>query len=121
MWWTDDQTGQLLTMLAWMCTRDSAWVGADIRVHVASTEPSEAARVSALLDEARLPVEVEGIADPSAFGSVSQHCDLFLGPMRVRRGEILGPADSVVDTFADTFPVALLVQVAAPDRTRRAA
>jgi hypothetical protein len=114
VWWTDDQTGQLLTMLAWMCTRDSVWERADIRVYVASTDPAEAERVSALLDEARLPVQVGGIADPGAFVSLANDCDLFFGPMRVRRGEIFGPGDSNIDSFAASFPVALLVQAAAP-------
>ncbi len=114
VWWADDKSGQLLVLLAWMCTRDSVWEGAQIEVYVASIDEGDAGRVAALLDEARLPAVVAGVADPTAFVATTAEADLVFGPMRIRRGQALGPADTPVEAMADVLPVTLLVQVAAP-------
>lgn len=103
VWWPDDRTGQLLTLLAWMCTRTRAW-NATIEIWVSSVgcatpADAEAARerVAALVDEARIPAEVAGSAPPEAFAATVAGAHLVLAPLRLRHGEVLGPGEVDLD------------------------
>ncbi len=116
VWWTDDRTGQLLTMLAWMCTRSSTWAGAEIEVWVAGDDvrADEINRVAAQLDDARLPVRVAGGAPRSAFVNRVSGASLVFAPMRVRKGEALGPNGVDLDELGGQLPVVVFAQAVAP-------
>ena len=130
VWWTDDRNGQLLTMLAWMCTRSDTWSGAQLEVWVAGDDVSsdEIDRVAAILDDARLPAQVAGAASSEAFVSTVEGASLVFAPMRVRKSGALGPDDVGIDEFAGRLPVAVFAQAVAeveldvqPDDDRSAA
>lgn len=116
VWWTDDRTGQLLTMLAWMCSRSSTWAGAEIDVWVAGTDiaPTEIDRVAALLDDARLPVKVRGGAPADSFVDRASRASLVFAPMRIRSGEALGPNGIDIDRLGSQLPVVVFAQAVAP-------
>ena len=111
VWWSDDPSGQLLTLLAWLCTRTPAWGNATIEVTVA-TGADERARVASLIDEARLPATVVGTADNTGFATATSRASLVLAPLRVRRGELLGPGDVTVEELLPLLPVVVFVNTA---------
>ncbi|MEM7094644.1 MAG: amino acid permease [Actinomycetota bacterium] len=116
VWWTDDRTGQLLTMLAWMCTRSPTWAGAEIDVWVAgdTVDHDELARVAGLLDDARLPVRVAGRAKPSSFVDRAGRASLVFAPMRITKGHAFGPNGVDLDELGEKLPVVVFAQAVAP-------
>ncbi|NNF53331.1 MAG: amino acid permease [Acidimicrobiales bacterium] len=112
VWWVDDRSGQLLVLLAWLVTRDSAWSRAAIRVHVASPHAEEGERVQRLLAEARLPATVVGIVNANDFLAVTADAQLVLAPLRVRTNSLLGPGDVPIVELSDRLPITLFVQPA---------
>jgi len=115
VWWDDDRSGQLLTMLAWMCTRSAEWKKAEIEVWVASTSPdTDANRVAELLDDARLPATVKGSRKPEQLSQTMQRADLVLVPTRIRRGKPLGPGNQPIEALRDGLPTTLFVHAASP-------
>ncbi|MEM9654393.1 MAG: hypothetical protein AAGA65_20035, partial [Actinomycetota bacterium] len=93
VWWPDRQTGQLLTILAWMCTRTPSWKRATIEVWVAAGGEDGPGTVAGLLDDARIPAIVRGTAAPENFCKKVSSADLVLAPVRVRQSQSLGPGD----------------------------
>lgn len=125
VWWSDDHTGQLLTMLAWMCTRQSRWRGANIQVRVelegvegnglTAQESKQAQhRVAALINDARLPATVVGTAPASDFHRLSRRADLLFAPVRIRHGQALGPGDVPLDNLVEGLGVAVFAHAASP-------
>ncbi len=113
VWWTDDRTGQLLALLGWMITRSSEWSGATINVWVAmGSDPEKARHVRRLLDDARIPANVVGSVEP---GDLAAHCadaDIVLAPLRLRKGDALGPGDIDIDQLVPLLPIVVFVQAA---------
>lgn len=93
VWWPDRQTGQLLTILAWMCTRTPDWKRATIEVWVAAGGDDGPETVAGLLDDARIKATVRGLAEPGDFTNSVSGSDLVLAPVRVRQSQSLGPGD----------------------------
>ncbi|MDH3294746.1 MAG: hypothetical protein OER95_10560, partial [Acidimicrobiia bacterium] len=114
VWWNDDTTGQLLTMLAWMCTRESIWRGAAIEVLVESGDPSAHERVASLIDDARLPAAVVGLAAADDFNRLNRSADLVFGPARVRHGQVLGPGGQPLDGLVDGLGVCIFAHAPSP-------
>lgn len=103
VWWPDDRTGQLLTLLAWMCTRTRDW-DATIEIWVSCegcSSPDDADamrdRVADLVDDARIPAVVAGAAPPSEFAATVAGAHLVLAPLRLRHGDVLGPDQVGID------------------------
>jgi amino acid transporter len=125
VWWSDDHTGRLMTMLAWMCTRQSRWRGAHIEVRVelegsgsngltAGESRQVQERVAALIDDARLPATVVGTAAPADFHRLSRRADLLFAPVRIRHGQALGPGDVPLDDLVEGLGVAVFAHAANP-------
>ena len=114
VWWSDDRTGQLLTMLAWMCTRTPVWSRAAIDVWVATGDsaPDDSRRVAEILHEARIPAEVAGVADAVAFTDTVRESTLVLAPVKVRHGEALGPGDVAIDDLVEDLGVVVFAHAA---------
>ncbi len=112
VWWQDDRSGQLLTLLGWMCSRDSVWANAELRVWVAD-EAGDSARVAQLLDEARIPARVMGNAATGSFVETVESSDLVLAPLRVKHGSTLGPGDVGLDELVPRLPVVAFVHAVA--------
>ncbi len=114
VWWSDDHTGQLLTMLAWMCTRGDRWGDAAIEVVVESDDPGDRRRVADLIDDARLPAEVVGLATANEFNRLNRSAALVFAPVRVRHGQPLGPGDRPLETLVDGLGVAVFAHAPSP-------
>lgn len=114
LWWSDDRAGQLITLLAWLCTRHPDWQGAKITTYVpdlAGTDIEEdTAHVKAILTAARINTEVVGVEQtPAAFTAALGGSTLALAPLKVRRGMAMGPFDTPLGMLIESLPLAVLV------------
>lgn len=113
LWWSDDQVGQFITLMAWLATRDPEWAEAKVVAHVpVSADPGESDRVAALLTEARIDAEVVQV-DPTAaaLADALGGATLALAPLRVRRGRATGPFESSIGMLVESLPLAVFVLV----------
>ncbi len=115
VWWSDDASGQLLTLLGWLFTRTDQWSNATLQVLVpGDIDGLSATHVADLLDNARLPADVESVVDSDAFVPSTAGADLVLAPLRLRKGVALGPGNVPVDRLAPQLPVVVFLHAAAP-------
>ncbi|MDH3293615.1 MAG: amino acid permease [Acidimicrobiia bacterium] len=111
LWWSDDQVGQLITLLGWLCQRHRDWEDASIVVYVpASDDPMETARVAKLLEDARIRAEVVAVdRTPAAFSAALGGATMALAPLRVRRGNAIGPFETPLGMLVESLPLAVMI------------
>lgn len=111
LWWSDDQVGQLITLLGWLCQRSPDWSDATVVVHVPhSDDPGEVDRVAALLDAARIRADVRPVdPSPAAFTTALGAATLALAPLRVRRGTAIGPFETPLGMLVESLPLAVMI------------
>ena len=111
LWWSDDQVGQLITLLGWLCRRHGDWRDASIVVHVPfSDDPGELDRVASLLEAARIEASVVPVdPTPASFTAALSAATLALAPLRVRRGNALGPFDTPLGMLVESLPLAVMI------------
>lgn len=111
LWWSDDQVGKLVVLLAWLCKRDPSWKKAQVVAHVPATDdPGEPDRVAALLAESRIDADVVQVEPTAAaFAESMGGATLALAPLQVSRGRALGPFGSPVGMLVESLPLAVLV------------
>jgi len=111
IWWSDDQLGKLVTLLAWLCQRSEEWRQAKVVAHVpVSADHHETNRVVALLAEARITAEVVEVEPTIATMAASLgDATLVLAPLRVKRGRALGPFGTPMGTLIESLPLAIMV------------
>lgn len=111
LWWSDDQVGQLITLLGWLCRRHPDWCDAAIVVYVPHTDdPDELARVTELLEAARIRAEVVPVRPtPAAFTTALSGATLALAPLRVRRGNAIGPFETPLGMLVESLPLAVMI------------
>ena len=111
LWWSDDQVGQLITLLGWLCTRHREWRRASIVVYVPDVEGSdETARVEALIDASRIAAKVVAVEQtPASFATAMSGATLALAPLRVSRGTALGPFGSPLGMLLESLPLAIML------------
>ncbi len=105
VWWSDRRTGQLLTILAWMCTRTPMWKKATIEVWVAADGGDGVDTVTELLDDGRIRAAVRGVAGNDDFVAKMSGASLALAPVRIRHGQALGPGDVPIDQLVEDLGV----------------
>lgn len=112
VWWSDDRAGQLMTLLAWLCTRNPDWSGAEIEVVVPVGPQSDLdpARVRTVLDNARIKARVVGVdATADAVRTTQAAATLAFVPLRVRRNQPLGPMETPIEELGSKAPVTVFV------------
>ena len=111
LWWSDDQVGQLITLLAWLCTRHPDWSEARITAYVPSGESdAEITRIEELLDAARIQADVVAVdANPASLSTALGSATLSLAPLRVRRGAAIGPFDTPLGMLVESLPLSVMV------------
>ncbi|MEL6984449.1 MAG: hypothetical protein AAFO29_18630, partial [Actinomycetota bacterium] len=114
VWWSDDRAGQLMTLLAWLCTRNGDWSGAEIEVVVPVCAESESeldpAQVRTVLDNARIKARVVGVeATAEAVRSSQAAATMAFVPLRVRRNQPLGPMETPIEELGSASPVTVFV------------
>ncbi|MEM9565804.1 MAG: amino acid permease [Actinomycetota bacterium] len=112
VWWSDDRAGQLMTLLAWLCTRNPEWAQATIEVVVptgpeSSLDPDE---VSTTLSNARIKARVVAVdATTDAVRTTQATATMAFVPLRVRRNEPLGPMETPIEQLGAGSPVTVFV------------
>lgn len=111
LWWSDDQVGQFITLLGWLCQRHEQWSGASIIVYVPRTDtPDGAGRVQAVLEAARIQAEVVEVDETqAAFTDALSGSTMALAPLRVRRGKAIGPFETPLGMLVESLPLAVMV------------
>ncbi len=111
LWWSDDQAGQLITLLGWLCQRHEDWEGASIIVYVPQDDdPQLTDRVTSLIHAARIEATITPVAGtPAAFTSALSGATIAFAPLRVRRGTALGPFDTPLGMLVESLPLAVLI------------
>lgn len=129
LWWSGDQVGQLITLLGWLCQRHEEWCEASIVVYVPATDdPAETARIARLLEDARIEADVVTVdPTPAAFSAALGGATLALAPLRVRRGNAIGPFETPLGMLMESLPLAVMILAtetlsldAQPDETKLA-
>lgn len=114
LWWSDDRAGQLITLLAWMCTRHPDWAGAKLTAYVPHHEGTELAEdighVEELLSAAHIKATVVGVEESTEdFTEAMGTATLALAPLRVHRGVAMGPFETPLGTLIESLPLAVMV------------
>lgn len=110
LWWSDDQVGQLITLLGWLCQRHDDWEDASIVVYVPSNDELELEQVATLLADARINAEVVEVAPtPATFAAALGGATLALAPLRVRRGNAIGPFETPLGMLVESLPLAVMI------------
>jgi amino acid transporter len=108
IWWDDERCGQLLTMLAWMCTRSRGpWARATLSVWVDESVSSAAGEIAELLEEARMPARVAGVAAADRLTVTLQSADLVFVPLTLRNGVAHGPGGVALGDVVPHLPLAV--------------
>ncbi len=111
LWWSDDQVGQLITLLGWLCQRHRDWDDASIVVYVPQVaDEDETPRVAKLLEDARIDADVVAVErSPAAFAAALGGATLALAPLRVRRGTAIGPFETPLGMLVESLPLAVMI------------
>jgi len=110
LWWSDDQAGQLITLLAWLIERHDEWSDAKMIAYVPDADDAELERVRGILEAGRIDADVQHVdANPASLTTALGAATLALAPLRVRRGSALGPYDTPLGMLAESLPLAILV------------
>jgi len=115
LWWSDDQVGQLITLIGWLCRRHPDWSKASIIVNVPiEGDPDERAaaveRVSQVLEAGRIDAAVREVdATPAALTAAMAEATLAFAPLRIRRGVAMGPFETPLGMLIESLPLAVMV------------
>ncbi len=108
LWWSDDQAGQLITLMGWLCQRHPDWQQSSIVVHVSKQE-GELERIKKVLDDARIDAEVQRVEPtPAALSDALGAATLAFAPLRVRRGTAIGPFGTPLGMLVESLPLAVM-------------
>lgn len=114
VWWSDDHSGQLATMLAWMCTRGPVWRRAQIQVWVEGDDGADRKRVASVLAEARLPAQVVGMAKAHEFTARVRGAGMVFAPAEVKQDNVIGPGGEPIRALINRMGLAVFLHAAAP-------
>ncbi len=109
IWWTDDATGRLMLLFAYLMTRSDAWETAMLRVlafrNDASEDDQEAAMREVLTD-ARIEAGLELVEDRNAAAMVaaSRQSALVFLPFRFRGNLIRLPVEGRAENLLEQLP-----------------
>jgi amino acid transporter len=117
LWWSDDQAGQLITLLGWLCQRHPDWAKATITVFApgdgGDEGVAERARIARVLDAARIRADVREVEpSPAALGEALGGATLAFAPLRVRHGTAMGPFGTPLGMLVESLPLAVMILAA---------
>jgi len=117
VWWSDDATGKLMLLFAYLMTRSEAWGAAALRILAfRGEEPDDIQnrRMRAVVGEARIEAEISFIETKNAESLIAASAKssfVFL-PFRFRGNLIQLPVDSRPEEFLGQLPSTLMVLAA---------
>ena len=113
--WSDDATGKLMLLFAYLMTRSEPWEGSDLRLLVfrdpTLSEPDQKQSMQEILDEARISAElifVESKNDKIIIELCSQSTFVFL-PFRLTGHLIQLPVDVPVENLLKKLPPSVMI------------
>ncbi len=107
LWWSDDQVGKFITLLGWLCQRDTEWRDAKIVVYV--PKATEVEHVRDVLEAGRFDAVVEPVEESAAaFAEKMAGATMAMAPLRVRRGKAIGPFDTPLGMLLESLPLAVM-------------
>ena len=108
LWWSSDQVGQFITLLAWLCTRHEDWSDAKITAYVPQGEV-DTGHVRELLEAGRITADVRAVeASPASLSNALSGATMALAPLRVRRGTAIGPFETPMGMLVESLPLAVM-------------
>ena len=117
VWWSENQTGQLMLLLAYLLTRSPEWRSATIRVLVPAApgaDESEHASLQELLASVRIAADMVVVENPSV-ESLSEHSGtssiVFL-PFSLEADGFKGPFGNPLNDILPRLPVVVLTMAA---------
>jgi len=115
VWWQDNETGQLMLLLAYLMKRNETWDNARIRV-ISWRDQNESAATTIeylqkTLDEVRIEAEPEIIntIDIDSIVNMSEHSNIVFLPFRLKGDNIVIPFDLSAEDLIPRLPVTALV------------
>jgi hypothetical protein len=117
VWWSDDATGRLMLLFAYLMTRSEAWKGAPLRLLVFAGDAPESDREATLndiLSDARIQAEIvfAGDRDAAAVAEMSSASDLVFLPFRFHGNLIRLAMDGPAETLLQQLPTTVLISAA---------
>lgn len=114
VWWTDDRTGHLMLLLAYMIMRTDEWRDATLRLLVRTSEGSQeeaTAHTKGVLEDVRIDADVLPIVarDCAEIIARSANASLVFLPLRQRKARLVDPFGHPVHTLLEALPVVALV------------
>ena len=107
LWWSDDQVGKFITLLGWLCKRHEEWSAASIVVYV--PKATEVDHVRSVLEAGRFDAEVQAVEESAAaFADAMAGATMAMAPLRVRRGQAIGPFDTPLGMLLESLPLAVM-------------
>jgi hypothetical protein len=114
VWWTDDETGRLSLLLAYMMTRSDEWAGATIRLLARGDrgqKDKSGERLRETLDDIRIEAEILTIGDLTRDKLVqrSRDASLVFLPLRLRGQRAMDLFGKPIDDLVADLPMLALV------------
>lgn len=114
VWWTDDRTGHLMLLMAYMITRTDDWSDARIRLLVRTSEGAEEQAVEhtqEVLQDVRIDAEVLPLVarDHEDVLARSEDASLVFLPLRLRQMRVVDPFGESIHGLLEALPVVALV------------
>ena len=118
--WTDDDTGRLAVLTAYLCTRTDFWEQGSIRVLATCNDSTESEAtdntVRQILEKARIEADVETLVSPDqeSIVAISHDAALVMLGLRIRGGEMLDYAGRNLDDVVNRLPVTAALMAGTP-------
>ena len=117
VWWSDDATGRLMILLAYMISNDDEWEDSNIRLIGSVTQGGqerEAEKLSSFLDEVRINASVHILAEVTSDSIVEESADaaLVFLPFRIRDNQPVDLLGGALDETLFALPATAAVLAA---------
>ncbi len=117
VWWSDDATGRLMLLFAYLMKRAEAWKGAPLRLLVFPAEAPQTERQAALVDilsDARIEAEIvfAPTKDAAAVADLSAASALVFLPFRFQGNLIRLPVDGPPEALLEQLPTTVMISAA---------
>jgi len=116
VWWQQNNTGELMLLLAHLVTRDESWRGSRIRVLADPGDEPEAevtARLAATFEDYRIDAEIVVCpVAPEAIVQRSHRAAMLFLPFSIHAGVMYGPAGDEVLPYLKGLPIVVLTLAA---------
>ena len=117
VWWSDDATGRLMLLFAYLMTRAEAWKGAPLRLLAfpADVPQSEQGKVlDEILSDARIEAEIvfAPARDAAAVVAMSTESALVFLPFRFHGNLVRLPVDGPPEALLQQLPTSVMISAA---------